>query len=130
MAAGARAGHPSWSLAVAGGLGALAPGWVALLPHDGAWDGLVILLALCAALGSLTAAQWQGALDVSASFVCVMLAAAYLGPAPAFAIVLFSEIVAWASQRYRPRALVANLAAIGLPALLAGPMFEAHVGAR
>jgi putative nucleotidyltransferase with HDIG domain len=128
MAAGARAGHPSWSLAVAGGLVALALVWFALLPHDGAWDGLVILLALCAALGSLTAAQWQGALDVSASFVCVMLAAAYLGPAPAFAIVLFSEIVAWASQRYRPRALVANLAAIGLPALIAGTMFEALVG--
>jgi putative nucleotidyltransferase with HDIG domain len=129
MAAGARAGHPSWSLAVAGGLVALALVWFALLPDDGVWDGLAIILALCAALGSLTAAQWQGALDVSASFVCVMLAAAYLGPAPAFAIVLFSEIVAWASQRYRPRALVANLAAIGLPALVAGTMFEALVGA-
>src|SRR5918994_1820699 len=124
MAAGTRAGHPSWSLAVAGGLVALALVWFALLPHDGMWDGLAVILALCAALGSLTAAQWQGRLDISASFVCVMLAAAYLGPAQAFAIVLFSEIAAWASQRYRPRALIANLAAIGLPALIAGTMLQ------
>src|SRR5918994_2274606 len=125
MAVGARAGHPSWSLAAAGALVAIAVGWATVLPHDGIGNGLTIILALCAALGSLTAAQWQGAMDVSASFVCVMLAAAYLGPAEAFAIVLFSEIVAWLSQRYRPQALVVNLAAIGIPALVAGTLMDA-----
>jgi putative nucleotidyltransferase with HDIG domain len=104
---------------------AIAFGWAAVLPHDGIGNGLAIILALCAALGSLTAAQWQGAMDVSASFVCVMLAAAYLGPAEAFAIVVFSESVAWLSQRYRPQALVVNLAAIGIPALVAGTLMDA-----
>ena len=89
--------------------------------------GSAIILALCATLGSLTAAQWQGAMDVSASFVCVMLAAAYLGPAEAFAVVVFSESVAWLSQRYRPQALVVNLAAIGIPALIAGTLMDALV---
>ncbi len=98
-----------------------------MLPHDDMGDGLTIILALCAALGSLTAAQWQGAMDVSASFVCVMLAAAFLGPAQAFAIVVFSESVAWVSQRYRPQAFVVNLAAIGLPALVAGTLLDALV---
>src|SRR5829696_7868073 len=124
MAVGARAGHPSWSLAVAGALVAIAVGWATVLPHDGIGNGLAIILALCAALGSLTAAHWQGTMDVSASFVCVMLAAAYLGPAQAFAIVVFSESVAWLSQRYRPQALIVNLAAIGLPALVAGTLLS------
>ena len=66
-------------------------------------------------------------MDVSASFVCVMLAAAYLGPAEAFAVVVFSESVAWLSQRYRPQALVVNLAAIGIPALIAGTLMDALV---
>src|SRR3954451_658066 len=127
MAVGARAGHPSWSLAAAGALVAIAVGWSAVLPHDGIGNGLAIILALCAALGSLTAAQWQGTMGVSASFVCVMLAPAYLGPAQAFAIVVFSESVAWLSQRYRAQALVVNLAAIGIPALIAGTLLSAFV---
>ena len=104
---------------------AIAVGWSAVQPHDDLGNGLAIILALCAALGSLTAAQWQGAMDVSASFVCIMLAAAYLGPAEAFAIVVFSESIAWLSQRYRPQAFVVNLAAIGIPALIAGTMLDA-----
>src|SRR5215210_6334151 len=127
MTVDVRAGHPRWSLAVAGGLVAAAVGASAALPHGHLADGLVIILALCAALGSLTAAQWQGAMDVSASFVCVMLAAAYLGPAQAFAVVVFSESVAWLSLRYRPQALVVNLAAVGLPALIAGALLDALV---
>jgi putative nucleotidyltransferase with HDIG domain len=125
MAAGARTGHPSWGLAAAGGLTALSLGWFAALPHGALGHGLTIILALCAAVGALTAAQWQGTIDVSASFVCVMLAAAYLGPAPAFAIAVFAEGVAWLHDRYRPQAFLINVAAIGLPALAAATVFEA-----
>src|SRR5215213_1496233 len=125
MAAGARTGHPSWGLAAAGGLTALSLGWFAALPHRALGHGLTIILALCAAVGALTAAQWQGTIDVSASFVCVMLAAAYLGPAPAFAIAAFAEGVAWLHDRYRPQAFLINVAAIGLPALAAATVFEA-----
>jgi putative nucleotidyltransferase with HDIG domain len=114
---------------VAGGLVALGFAWAAALPHDDLGNGLTIILALCAAVGTLTAAQWQGAIDVSASFVCVMLAAAYLGPAQAFAIVLFSEVVAWLALRPRPVALVVNVAAIGIPALVAGTLIDALVTA-
>jgi putative nucleotidyltransferase with HDIG domain len=127
MAAGARTGHPSWSVAVTGGLVAVSAAWFALLPHEHLGDGLTVLLALCAVIGSRTAAQWQGTLDVSASFVCLMLAAAYLGPAEAFAIVVFSECGAWLTQRYRPAALLINVAAIGLPALIAGTVLDALV---
>ena len=117
MASGARAGHPSWSLAVAGGLLAVALVWFAVLPHDGMWDGLAIILALCAALRIAD----RGAVAGRARHLGVVRLRhaprrRTSDPAPAFAIVLFSEIAAWASQRYRPRALVANLAAIGLPA--------------
>ena len=105
---------------------AIAFGWAAVLPHDDIGNGLAIILALCAALGSLTAAQWQGAMDVSASFVCIMLRPRRIfGPAEAFTIVVFSESVAWLSQRYRPQAFVVNLAAIGIPTLIAGTMLDA-----
>jgi putative nucleotidyltransferase with HDIG domain len=124
MAAGARKGRPNSGLAAAGGLTALSFAWFALLPHEGLFDELTILLALCAAAGSLLAAQWQGTIDVSASFVCVMLAAAYVGPAPAFAIAVFAEGVAWLHDRYRPSAFVINIAAIGLPALAAATLIS------
>jgi putative nucleotidyltransferase with HDIG domain len=106
-------------------LSAIALGWFALLDHSDLGDGLTIILALCAALGSLTAAQWQGAMSVSASFVCVMLGAAYLGPAPAFAIAIFAESVTWVRERHRLGAFLINIASIGLPALAAATLFEA-----
>src|SRR5918911_4076309 len=101
MAVGVWARQSSWGLAAATGLTALAGGWFAALPHDELTDGLTIILALCAAAGSLSSARWQDAINVSASFVCVMLAAAYLGPAPAFAIAVFAESVPWLAERYR-----------------------------
>jgi putative nucleotidyltransferase with HDIG domain len=128
MAAGARVGKPSWGLAAAIGLSALALAWFALLDHAELADGLTIILALCAALGSLTAAQWQGAMSVSASFVCVMLGAAYLGPAPAFAIAIFAEGVTWVRERHRLGAFLINVASIGLPALGAAALFDAIGG--
>jgi putative nucleotidyltransferase with HDIG domain len=112
-------------IAAAGGLSAAAVAWFALLDHSRLGDSLTIILALSAAVGSLTAAQWQGAMSVSASFVCVMLGAAYLDPAAAFAIALFAEGVTWLRERHRLGAFLINIASIGLPALVAATLFQA-----
>jgi hypothetical protein len=102
MAVGVWARQSSWGLAAATGLTALAAGWFAALPHEELTDSLTIILALCAAAGSLSSARWQDAINVSASFVCVMLAAAYLGAASAFAIAVFAESVT-CPRSSRPR---------------------------
>jgi putative nucleotidyltransferase with HDIG domain len=125
MAVQAPSGHPRWSVAVATGLIAAALAWVLLVPHEQMDDALTIVLALCASLGALTAAEWQGAVNVSASFVSIMLAVAYLGPAAAFSIAVFAECVTWLNERYRPGAFLGNVASVGLPAVAAAAMFDA-----
>ena len=112
-------------MAVAGVLTASAFAWAVLSPHERLGDGLTVVLALCGSLGALTAAQWQGRLNISASFVSVMLAVAYLGPAAALGIAVFAETVTWVRERYRLRAFLGNLAAIGFPAAAAAALFDA-----
>src|ERR687885_285223 len=98
MAAGSRVGHPRAAMAVAGALVASALAWSLLISDARPDHGLTIVLALCGSLGALTAAQWQGRVNISASFVSVMLAVAYLGPAAAFGIAVFAESVTWVSE--------------------------------
>jgi putative nucleotidyltransferase with HDIG domain len=62
-----------------------------------------------------------------------MLAVAFLGPAPAFAIATVSEVVFWAVDRYGVRALGINVLGSGGPVLAVGVAFQAlagHVGAE
>jgi putative nucleotidyltransferase with HDIG domain len=87
-------------------------------------DGLTFVLAACALAGVLGAANWEGAVEVSASFVCFMLAAVFIGPAAVFAIVIVTEIAAWIALG---RGWI-NLAAIAVPALLAALAFRALAG--
>jgi putative nucleotidyltransferase with HDIG domain len=98
-------------------------------------DGLTFVLAVCALAGVLGAANWEGAVEVSASFVCFMLAAVFLGPAAVFAIVIVTELGAWVvlgrgwiKRPYRTQALPINFAGIAVPALLAAFAFEALAG--
>ena len=94
------------------------------------------MLAACALAGVLGGAKWEGAVEVSAAFVCFMLIAAFLGPAAVFASVIVTEIGAWIvlgrgwiKRPYRTRVLPVNIASNGVPALLAAFAFEALAGA-
>ncbi|MGH2900382.1 MAG: hypothetical protein ACRDMZ_17030, partial [Solirubrobacteraceae bacterium] len=107
---------------------------LAVSAHQNLLDGLTFVLVACALAGVLGAANWEG-VEVSASFVCFMLAAVFLGPAAVFAIVIATEIGAWIvlsrgwiKRRYRARVLPINLASIAVPALLAAHAFDALAG--
>ncbi|MEA2155412.1 MAG: hypothetical protein QOE11_1552 [Solirubrobacteraceae bacterium] len=91
-------------------------------------DPLTLVLAVCAIASVLSAADWEGVLDISAAFVCVLLAAAFVGPFAAFAIAVSAEVVTWSVRRYRPVALAVNLAAGAVPSLLAALAFDAFAG--
>jgi putative nucleotidyltransferase with HDIG domain len=99
------------------------------------FDGLTFLLAVCALASVIGAAKWEGSHEISASFVCFMLAAAFLGPAAVFAVVIVTEAGAWVviraggNQRmYRLHVLPVNVAATGAPAVLASYSFHALTG--
>jgi putative nucleotidyltransferase with HDIG domain len=89
---------------------------------------MTIVLALCAAASVLAASAWEGAIDISASFVCFMLAVAFVGPVAAFAVPVAAELIMWLVRRYRLIVLPINLAAIAVPSLLAALAFDAVAG--
>lgn len=98
-------------------------------------DELVFVLAACACAGVLGGAKWDGTLEVSAAFVCFMLAAVFLGPAAVFLIVIVTELSAWIvlgrgwiNRPYRTQVLPINIAALAVPAVLAAVAFEALAG--
>jgi putative nucleotidyltransferase with HDIG domain len=98
-------------------------------------DGLTFVLGACAIAGVLGGAKWEGTVEVSAAFVCFMLAAAFLGPAAVFAMVIVTELVTWIvlgrgwiKRPYRTRVLPINIASIAVPALLAAFAFRALAG--
>jgi putative nucleotidyltransferase with HDIG domain len=96
----------------------------ALLPHGRMFDPLAFVLAGLALTAGLLSVKDRGTLILSATFVCSMLAVAFLGPAPALAIVVFAEAMVWAVERYRLGALAINVAVVGVPSLLAGIVFD------
>jgi putative nucleotidyltransferase with HDIG domain len=87
-------------------------------------DPLTLVLAVCALLGTLAAADVRGTIEISASFVCCMLAVAFLGPAPALVVAVVGEGGAWLVQHYRRAALGINVAGLALPLLAASAVFE------
>ena len=98
--------------AVAAALALLA-GCVPLLvlaPRGDPVSALTFVLAAGAIVSVLGASKWEGSLQISAAFVCFMLAVAFVGPAGAFAVALAAEVGTWAIQRYRLVALPVNLA--------------------
>jgi putative nucleotidyltransferase with HDIG domain len=102
---------------------------------DNLRDELTFVLAACAVAGVLGGARWEGQIEVSAAFVCFMLAAVFLGPAAVFAIVVVSEICAWIvlgrnwiRRPYRTRVVPVNIASLAVPGVLAALAFEALAG--
>lgn len=94
--------------------------------HFVSW--LTLVLAASAVASVLGASDWDGALQISAAFVCYMLAVAFVGPVGAFAVAVTAELGSWAIQRFRLVALPVNLAAAAVPSLLAGIAFNALAG--
>jgi putative nucleotidyltransferase with HDIG domain len=87
-------------------------------------DPLLYILFGCGIASVLAASAWEDAVDISASFVCFLLAVAFLPPVEAFAVAVVAEAGAWTIQRFRLRALIVNLAASGIPTLLAALLFR------
>jgi len=106
-------------------LGCLGCGlWFALTSHDGVFEPLTALLAVFALATNLLSARWNSSLELSGSLVAALIAGAFLGPAPAFAVVLVAEVTAWAIERLRPIALPQNVFGLGAPALGAAALVE------
>ena len=101
---------------------------LALAPREDFDSPLTAVLAACAVASVLGASDWEGTLQISAAFVCYMLAVAFVGPVGAFAVVVTAELGSWAIQRFRLVALPVNLAAAAVPSLLAGVAFRALAG--
>ena len=91
-------------------------------------EPLTLVLAACAIASVLSASAWEGVIDISAAFVCFMLAVAFVGPVGAFAIAVAAEVVTWSVRRYRLVVLPINLAATAVPSLLAALAFAAVAG--
>ena len=99
-------------LAVAGFVG------FALADHSDLTDPLTWALVGIATASALLSARFsEQPLSVSPSFICAMLAVAFLGPAATFLVLFISETAAWIYERYRWRAYVLNLAGIPTPAV-------------
>jgi len=97
----------------------------ALFPHAALSEPLTVALALCAICASTAYVPLEGKLLVDASFVPLMLALAFLGPTPAFCIVVASELGAWFIQRYRAVVVPVNVFAVGSIALAGAAAFGA-----
>jgi putative nucleotidyltransferase with HDIG domain len=95
----------------------------AVAPHDHL-NGLSIVLAVAAIVTGLGVARVRQRVQVSASFLVIMLAAAFLGPASAFVAAVVSEVAATRVLPTRRHAFLNNLVAAGVPALLAGTLIR------
>jgi putative nucleotidyltransferase with HDIG domain len=121
-------GRPQAAGAIA--LSACAAGavWFALTAGDGSLGtDLFWVLLGAAVLAALLTTRLEGVLVISATFAMSMLAVAFLGPAPAFAIIVVAELVEWLVVRYRTLNLPINIAVAGIPNLLAASLFPESV---
>jgi putative nucleotidyltransferase with HDIG domain len=98
--------------------------WFASADHAGVLSAPTLVLGICALAANLAGTEWSPTLDISASLVIALVAAAFLGPADGFVVVLIAEGGAWAVQRLRPISLPLNVLGIGLPALATGSLLE------
>ena len=89
----------------------------ALLPKDRLLDPLTLLLAACTLFASVAWVDLDERLLIDASFVPSVLAMGFLGPAPAFAIVVVGELGSWCVRRYRKVVVPINTFGLGAPAL-------------
>jgi len=85
-----------------------------------------LLLAVCALIASATAVEIDRPLLIDGSFVPSILAAAFLGPAPAITVAAIAEFGSWPTdRRRRPTMVCVNLIGICLPNLLVAGVMSA-----
>ena len=82
------------------------------------------MLGACALIANLVGTEWSPTLDISASLVIALVAAAFVDPAAGFTVVVIAEAGAWAVQRLRPISLPLNVLGIGFPALATGALLS------
>ena len=112
----------AFGLAVAGCAGCVA--WYFAVDQSQVLDPLVLVLAVFAVVTNLMSAKWDQSLEISGSLTAALVAAAFLGPAPAFAVVVVAECASWAIERLRPIAFPLNVFGLGVPAIAAGVVLE------
>ena len=100
--------------------------WVALDAQSDRLNSLSVVLAVSAIVAGLMVAGTRDQPSVSASFIVMVLAAAFLGPASACAAVVLSELAAAARLRSSPRSiLLINLPASVVPAAIVALLLRA-----
>ncbi len=114
------------AVSLAGTVAGLA--WFALRAGESLGEGLFAVLLVVAVGAGLLTTRVEGSLLVSASFAMSMLAAAFLGPAPAFAVPVVAELAQWVDDRYPARSLAMNIATAGLPSLAAAEVLQSLAG--
>jgi putative nucleotidyltransferase with HDIG domain len=108
------------------GLPACVVGAAAQIGSDRAADNsLAGVLLLAAVIAGVLVVPLAGKAEVTASYLVVMLAAAFLGPASACGAAIVAELAATLWSRNKGRlGLASNLLAVMFPALLAGDLFR------
>lgn len=106
------------SLLAAAGL-TVAAVMAVLLPSAPVDVPLTALLTVCAFASILAVTRWEHSVEVTGSVAALMLAVVFLGAWPALLILVVSELAAWVVDRYRPTALLVNIAGHALPASIA-----------
>lgn len=100
--------------------------WVVVAADPGRLSWLFAVLALgvigADLFGTGTGAQ---GVHVSGSALAAIVVLAFFGPEWAFVIVVVSELITWAVERYRAERMAMNLVGSGAPVLIAGAVFEA-----
>jgi putative nucleotidyltransferase with HDIG domain len=119
--------HPPTLLLVAGLVVCVVVGALEAQPNPGATWSLAIVLLIAAVVSGATATYLGGHVSVaiSASVIVVVLAAAFLGPTYAALVGVLAELATTLRIKTRPYALISNLLAMMLPALVAGNIVRA-----
>jgi putative nucleotidyltransferase with HDIG domain len=113
--------RPAAGIALGGlGLGAA----IALMSPGPLYGPLFFALLASAVVSRLVAVDVQQRIFVSGSFLCGMLAAAFVGPAAAFVIPVLAELVGWSTERYRRIPLLINLACSATPTVVAAVVLD------
>jgi diguanylate cyclase (GGDEF)-like protein len=126
---------PGRGLFLAQALAPLLAGAVAWLTigADRWWVPALVLIAVFAIVGEMTVVETTGRLEISASFLAIVLASVVLGPGPAALIGAVAISVSWLRFRWAPDVFVNNLTNFTWTPLLGGLFFyatshAAHVG--
>jgi putative nucleotidyltransferase with HDIG domain len=102
-------------------------GWQTQIDHAGS-NGLIIVLCLAAVVSGWMVVPVSGAASVSASFIVILLAVAFLGPASACGVAALAELSAALKRRSTRLQVAYNLLGTMAPSLAAANLVRA-VGA-